>query len=121
MTTASTGWAPTAHPTSPHIPNVAQLVGTWNIHLTQNGKPITVTGNLSWLAMKPKSGLSTTAKLFLASDSLIFLIASPASAYGCAANGAPTLLPPHPVTRPTNNPTHPFEQPEIEQADIWPD
>ncbi|MEO6703703.1 MAG: hypothetical protein ABI140_14750 [Jatrophihabitantaceae bacterium] len=56
-------------------PALAQLVGNWTVQLTQAGKPITISGTLSWLSLKPRRGLSNTAKLLLASDSIIFVLA----------------------------------------------
>ncbi|MDQ1691088.1 MAG: hypothetical protein QOD87_1196 [Pseudonocardiales bacterium] len=55
---------------------VAHLVGTWNVHLTLAGTPMTITGTLNWLPMKP--GPSTSLTAFLITDTAVFgvLVAS---------------------------------------------
>jgi hypothetical protein len=51
-------------------PTVAHLVGTWNVHMNLAGTPMTVTGTLNWLPMKPS--VSNTMIAFLITDSVIF-------------------------------------------------
>ena len=51
-------------------------VGNWVIHMSLAGKPVDITGSLSWLAITaPNTVLTTKNKIFLAADTATFILA----------------------------------------------
>ena len=79
-------------------PDRAQLIGHWTVHMSLAGRPVDLTGTLSWLPVKPATNWLGT--WMLAVDSAVFAAAVGAGAWFLrrARKRAPTPSPDGPAT-----------------------